>query len=96
MSDHDELDELEDLIGRPGWMRYCIAIRQRQAQQFKDGWKRAVGEPNDVQALNFCRQLSAIETAREQDLGWPEQRLAQLKRAADIAKTGYSPKRVPA
>ena len=95
MVDRNELDELEDLISRPGWARYCAAIRDRQAQQFKDGWKRAVAEPNDVQALNFCRQLSAIESAREQDLAWPDQRLAQLKRAATMTLGEYSPRRVP-
>lgn len=96
MADRDELDELEDLIHRPGWARYCTGIRSRQAQQFKDGWKSAVNVPDNLQALNYCRQLSAVETAREQDLSWPEQRIAQLKRLAETTKTAYSPKRVPA
>jgi hypothetical protein len=83
----DEREDLDSLIGSPGWLRFKAWAEAEYGPMILS---RAADEPNEAEALSKLRQARAIRGAMEAMLAWPERRLSNMAAAAARTSTDVS------
>lgn len=78
----DEVQDLDNLLKHPGWLRVVDYAVKDIAARIKTAQANAANETNDVAALNKLRQCLAAEQALEAFIAWPGKRLAVLQASA--------------
>ena len=85
----DETAELlESLLAHPGWQLFASAVHAEWQQRELNGRETALNEPNDTNALNLLRQVTAAQRAVEWALNWPTQELHRRLRMTDSRDGG--------
>lgn len=83
MSDDREYEDLEALTKAPGWLRFKLAQEKHWEAEFGNFVRIAVNDPNDAGALMKLRQIVTAKDAVLGALKYPDERMRQLKEAAD-------------
>ena len=88
----DEREDLQNLVTHPGFLRLQRYQREYWTDQLVSHLQHAVGDRDDLLALQKMRQVIAAQRATEALLRWPEERLntLQMKHAADHAEASVS------
>lgn len=89
---HSEREDLEGLLGHPGWLRLAQWAKKEWNDQIVTLTEQAANNTDDTQALVRLRQVLAAKKAVELVMEWPLQRVRGLA-AKDVAAQTHS--RVP-
>jgi hypothetical protein len=81
----DEKQDLDNLTKHPGWLRVVEHASKDIDSRINQAQRNAVGERDDVMALNLLRQCLAARDAIEAFVAWPSARLKVLQ-AADASR----------
>lgn len=77
----DETQDLGNLLKHPGWLRAVEYGLKDIENRIQTAQRNAVGERDDVMALNKLRQCLAAKDALESFIAWPGARLRVLQDA---------------
>lgn len=83
----DELEDLEDLVKHPGWLRLTDWAKNEWTARIAQHTEKAANEVDDVKALHTLRQVLAAKNAVELVLGWPVEKVRQERIKAHAAHT---------
>lgn len=90
-----EVEDLDALVKSPGFRRLAQWAEKEWADKFSHLVTVAVGDIDDVMALQKLRQLTVAKSAVEQLLKWPAERLNALQRGEQTRNPDLLSRRGP-
>jgi hypothetical protein len=91
----DEAQDLDNLLKHPGWLRVVDHGLADIEGRVRIAMVNAVGERDDIMALNLLRQCLAAKQAVEQFIAWPGMRLKGLQTNATASTAPQLSRRGP-
>jgi hypothetical protein len=86
----DEKEDLEALLRSTGWLRFARHIEQEWGDKFHTHVTAAVGDSDDVIALQKLRQITVAKREIEKAMRWPSDRIAELTRSAESQERAHT------